>query len=275
VRLTWHVCKEGRFQLLTDHLGRYGIRHFDSDDYWEWGGKQLGKSLAGKLDRYRAPIVEGTATKAQEKRFYDLIAAPKIAGVVHSQKADAIRASGEAVASRVEGRSRILDLGCGIGYLTTYYARLDTRRVVTGWDISKKAVRVAQNFAARLGVENVQFDVKDFQTDSTSRDFDVVASSQVLSHLEDVSAALGRMRDLLVQDGILACVEGIGRAEEAIRFVEAAKKSGLVLNSFDFCRFSDLGMAGAYPVFVFSKSGESCDENIASLYAEEIKRLSG
>jgi len=34
-------------------------------------------------------------------------------------------------------------------------------------------------------------------------------------------------------------------------------------------------MAGAYPVFVFSKSGESCDENIASLYAEEIKRLSG
>jgi methylase of polypeptide subunit release factors len=90
-------------------------------------------------------------------RFFDFIAKPPILGLVHSLKADAMRVSGDAIAEHLPDRSRILDLGCHAGYLTTWYARLLPSASVLGVDRSRPAIETARQFAEQLGVSNVAF----------------------------------------------------------------------------------------------------------------------
>ncbi len=142
---------------FSDHLEQYGIFAFDSDEYWTWGGERLGAKRARTVDQLRKPINRGHPTKRQLLAFYDYIADLEIGAVVHSLKAGAITASGEAIATRIEGRKRVLDVGCAIGYTTTWLAAIDPGRLVTGIDFSLPAVQTATECAKRLGIENVKF----------------------------------------------------------------------------------------------------------------------
>ena len=123
-------------KTLAEHLALYGIRHFASEDYWPWAARKLGEEKALKLDELREWVTRPGAKNYPEKikEFYDSASRPEIAPVIHSMKADAIRASGEAVSRKIAGRKNILDLGCGIGCLTTWYAGLEQDRRVTGID---------------------------------------------------------------------------------------------------------------------------------------------
>ena len=65
---------------LTDHLRRYGLRHFDSDDYWEWARETLSKKRSATVDRLRAPFVNGDRTPVERLRFYDYVADIAVGG---------------------------------------------------------------------------------------------------------------------------------------------------------------------------------------------------
>lgn len=114
-----------------------------------------------KLNALRDPLQDGCATERDLRSFYDHIANLKVGGVVLSMKADTIRASGEAINGYLSGRNRILDLGCGIGYLSSWYASVNSDRKVVGVDISEKSIRQARRVAERLGIQNVEFKVGD------------------------------------------------------------------------------------------------------------------
>jgi 2-polyprenyl-3-methyl-5-hydroxy-6-metoxy-1,4-benzoquinol methylase len=86
---------------------------------------------------------------AEQLAFYEFIADPQIAGVVHSMKADAIRVCGQFVAERLTG-PRVLDVGCNIGYLSTWYARVHPAIQVTGVDISSASICVRRCKVAPL-----------------------------------------------------------------------------------------------------------------------------
>lgn len=134
---------------LRAHLASYSIQHFDDNSYWDWARSTLGPAREQELEKLRRPIAEYRANEKQLLRFYDHIAQPTIAGVVHSMKADAIRASGEFVRSRIPPTERILDIGCGIGYLTTYYAMTYSACTIIGCDVSKKSIETARAEAAK------------------------------------------------------------------------------------------------------------------------------
>ena len=95
---------------LTEHLQQFGIRQFpNSAYYWEWAAKRLGRRLAARVNRVRQPLIEERATAEDLLRFYDFTADPRVSGVVHSMKADAIRACGAFCARLLQGAG---------GYLT-------------------------------------------------------------------------------------------------------------------------------------------------------------
>ena len=96
-------------QSLAEHLLLYGIRHFKTDDYWAWAGSSLGEKKARELDGLRDKVTKRCAKKYPRdvKAFYDAAACPETASLILSMKADAIRASGEAVAERLAGRKKI------------------------------------------------------------------------------------------------------------------------------------------------------------------------
>lgn len=62
----------------------------------------------------------------------------------------------------------VLDLGCGFGLFSLYYAASAPGRLVRGLDLNARRIGVARRAAARLGIHNVHYeegDVRDFKGD--------------------------------------------------------------------------------------------------------------
>lgn len=62
----------------------------------------------------------------------------------------------------------VLDIGCGFGLFSLYYASLAPGRLLRGLDLSGPRVAMARRAAARLGIENVAYeqgDAREFKGD--------------------------------------------------------------------------------------------------------------
>jgi len=55
----------------------------------------------------------------------------------------------------------VLDIGCGFGLFSLYYASTGPARFLRGLDVNAQRVSVARRAAARLGIENVAYTVSD------------------------------------------------------------------------------------------------------------------
>lgn len=263
---------------LNEHLRHYGIRHFSDDGYWDWGGEQLGERNVDKLNRLRLPLQEGGATAQELRSFYDFISDPTIGGVVHSSKADAIRASGEAIEGSIQGRTKVLDVGCSLGYLTTWYARINSARHVVGVDISEKSVRQARRLAGRLGIRNVEFLVADISERIPGSTYDAVIDSQSLSTIsayspEALTRGLTNLRAALEPDGILVSVSAIPDCAAAQDFIENLRKSGFGLQSLEFIFHSDLDEPHVYTHVVTSPGTPSIDINLEAVYQSAVEEV--
>src|SRR5438445_680810 len=78
----------------------------------------------------------------------------------------------------------VLDIGCGFGLFSLYYAATGPGRVVRGLDLSARRIAMARRAARRLGLENVAYelgDARDFKGDSE------VAAAYMLDIVHDVS----------------------------------------------------------------------------------------
>jgi SAM-dependent methyltransferase len=60
----------------------------------------------------------------------------------------------------------VLDIGCGFGLFSLYYAATQPRRFVRGLDVNGRRIALARRAAARLGLDNVAYeegDARDFK----------------------------------------------------------------------------------------------------------------
>jgi SAM-dependent methyltransferase len=63
----------------------------------------------------------------------------------------------------------VLDLGCGFGLFSLYYAATGAGRFVRGVDLNRRRIALARRAAARLGIENVVYeegDAREFKGDA-------------------------------------------------------------------------------------------------------------
>jgi len=257
---------------FSDHLERYGIFPFDTDEYWTWGGMKLGSKRARILQRLRKPIDQGHPTKRQLLSFYDFIADPTVAAVVHSSKARAIKESGKAISDHIKGRRRILDLGCSIGYMTTWFAASNPDHRVAGIDFSGPAVHAAAQVAREFGISNVIFEQADFVQTIPGGPYDAAVDSQTLYAVAaesqvDFDHAIENIVKTLAPDGILVSVPAIGTAPKLTAYVDAFARHGLGLVELDFITFFDVGMSGGYPVLVLQSGHPGLDLDIDGGYA--------
>ena len=104
------------------------------------------------------------------------------------------------VAAVVAGR-RVLDLGCGFGGRTVWYAERGAERVM-GLEISPKMVDRCRAFAEQHGMDNVEFVVgiaEDLPYEDNS--IDVVITYDVLEHVQDPAQAMCEIARVLQPDG--------------------------------------------------------------------------
>lgn len=98
---------------------------------------------------------------------------------------------------------RIIDLGCGVGTIDFYLA--SKGNLVTGLDISLKAIKKARKSAKALNYENVcnfkQVDLnKDFNLSSK---FDVIICSEVLEHIENDMELVNKIKFIAEKGGLV------------------------------------------------------------------------
>lgn len=173
---------------LQAHLADWGLRRFESDTaYDQWQRATLKpdelRTLLRLSEQRRAP----GAGAADEIAFYDYAAARHLLPVLYSQRYDYYLTVGSAVTERIGQARSVLDVGCGIGVLTTFYARQFPQCAFVGIDRSPASVAVAQERAAELRLTNVRFeclDVDRADPPELAGPFDLIIATQALLQTE-------------------------------------------------------------------------------------------
>ena len=108
----------------------------------------------------------------------------------------------------VEPGMRVLDVGCGTGYVSFLAARLvGPTGAVLGVDRSAEAVEVAQGRARDAGLGNVSFVVQDLSEVTVAAPVDALVGRLVLMYLDDPGAALRRLLEGVRPGGVVAFQE--------------------------------------------------------------------
>ena len=167
---------------IARHLAQWGLRRFpDEDSYYAWQRQ----ALSGE----RLRLLQETAQARHEaedadQAFYDLASSPDVLPVIYSQRYDYYYALGPVVADALEGAQRVLDVGCGVGVLTTWYATCFPDVTFLGIDRSLKSIETARRFAQSHQLENVSFHHCEIPEHEIPGTFDAIVATQALFQSE-------------------------------------------------------------------------------------------
>ena len=173
---------------IAEHLTRWGLRRFDSDAaYDQWQRTTLKPDDLAALLRLSGQRRAPGAGAAEETAFYDYAATVRILPVLYSQRYDYYMTVGSAVAERIGQARSALDVGCGIGVLTTFYARQFPQCSFVGVDRSPASIAAAQSKAAAMGLTNVRFECLDVDQSDPPKPigpFDLIVATQAVLQTE-------------------------------------------------------------------------------------------
>jgi len=177
------MINDSLLQSLHSHLAGWDLRQFTSDEtYFQWQRETLSPAEITTLHRQLEQKRGGSF--ADEVSFYDTSARPNILPVLYSQQYDYYLAIGSRVADRISGAQSILDVGCGVGILTTFYARQYPDKTFIGIDRSPASIARAQEQAKIFGLTNVQFECLDLDHTTPPRSFDLILTTHTLVQAE-------------------------------------------------------------------------------------------
>lgn len=104
---------------------------------------------------------------------------------------------------RAHGAQKVLDLGCGSGWLSIFLGR--EKFDVTGVDISQHAIDLGAVWAAQENLQNVTFQASDIANLPFGKgQFDAVVANSIFEHftLDLARATMKKLSDVLVADGV-------------------------------------------------------------------------
>lgn len=166
-----------------EHLAWWGLRHFTIDaDYFSWQREALSSADLNHLNRQIERKRGGD--RRDEIVFYDLTAQPHILPVLYSQRYEYYGEIGSRIAAHIKTAKTVLDFGCGVGILTTFYGRQFTDKQFVGIDRSPASVAVAQQKAKDLGLTNIRFDCIDIESLVPPGSYDLILATHSLVQVE-------------------------------------------------------------------------------------------
>ena len=173
------------FRLLESHLQSWGLKQFqDEAAYYRWQRSVLSQADLSSLNQL-AQHRQNSENPSSDIRFYDLAATPAILPVLYSQRYDFFCAVAMAIASRISGVQRVLDFGCGVGILTTFWATIFPEVEFWGIDRSSQSIAVASEQASQRQLNNIHFRHCQIPSDDIGGNYDCVISTQALFQSED------------------------------------------------------------------------------------------
>jgi len=117
---------------------------------------------------------------------------------------------------------RLLDLGCGTGWTSNFFARRGYD--VVGVDIAADMIAIANELRDQAGLRNLTFVESDYETLDFREAFDIAIFFDSLHHAVDADATVRRVFDALKPGGMCVTREpGAGHAEMPAS-IEAVEK---------------------------------------------------
>ncbi|MGD9849996.1 MAG: trans-aconitate 2-methyltransferase [Nitrospirales bacterium] len=170
---------------LEQYLHSWGLREFhDESSYYQWQRTCLSRDqLLTFEDVLKRRTTEGLGDADIE--FYDLLAQPTILPVLYSQRYDYYRKLGPALCPRISEGSRVLDFGCGVGILTTFFAREFPHIEFIGIDRSAQSIFFAEQEARRRHVNNVSYFVRHIPSEPPPGSYNLILSTQAVFQSEN------------------------------------------------------------------------------------------
>ncbi|GJL55015.1 MAG: hypothetical protein NPIRA02_21470 [Nitrospirales bacterium] len=170
---------------IEQHLQSWGLKLFkDEADYFAWQRNVLSPtdlSSLHQLIQYRQDQTDPTA----DIQFYDLAANADILPVLYSQRYNFFAEVGVAIAQRLFTVRRVLDFGCGVGILTTFWASLFPDIEFLGIDRSSHSIEAASNQVSHRGLRNIRFECRQIPYDAMTGTHDCIVSTHALFQAED------------------------------------------------------------------------------------------
>ena len=125
--------------------------------------------------------------------------------VVSHHAARTVENSAGFLLPHLEPGMQLLDVGCGPGSITIELAEVVSPGRVIGIDIVDKVLRVGRQAAGEARIDNITFATEDvYELSFADNSFAVVYAHQVLQHLIDPVRALGEMRRVVADGGMVA-----------------------------------------------------------------------
>ncbi|MDE0144279.1 MAG: methyltransferase domain-containing protein [Nitrospira sp.] len=167
---------------IARHLAEWGLRRFpDEDSYYAWQRE----SLTGEQLRLLQHAVQiRREAEDADQAFYDLAASPDVLPVLYSQRYGYYNVLGPAIADALAGAQYVLDVGCGVGILTTWYATRFPDVTFVGVDRSLKSIEMARQFAQCHQLENASFHHCEIPQHDIPGTFDTIVATQALFQSE-------------------------------------------------------------------------------------------
>jgi len=142
---------------------------------------------------------------------------------------------------------RILDLGCGTGWTSRFFAQRG--HDVLGIDICPDMIAHAKRQAARDDLANLNFLICDYEELAFDGDFDAAVFFGALHHAVDPELALRRVCAALKPGGIcLTCEPGIGH-EQTAEAQEAVRRFNVTERDMPPARIIEMGRRASFSRF--------------------------
>jgi len=111
----------------------------------------------------------------------------------------------EEIGQHLPQRGRVLDIGCGFGLFSLYFALRSPERRIFGADIDAQRIDYATESARKLGLDNVEYHVISALDWRDDEPFDAIYMLDLVHHLPraDVRPFLERVSSSLTPGGVL------------------------------------------------------------------------
>ena len=200
---------------------------------------------------YLSKIPEERRHHLRTKPFYNLANKParyRNAGMDEDTHRHFCDFANIAVTLALEPGSSILDVGCGSGWLSEYFARLGY--VVTGIDLSPDLIEMSRERVARVpyGADHetplrCEFKIHDIEMSALDETFDAIICYDSLHHFQDEQSVIHHLAKMMNVGGALFILEGdrpsAGSSSEG-ELREVMNEFGTLESPFDYAYLRQL-----------------------------------